>query len=72
MKLRIDGKTVDAVIDTHYADTRIGHAVVVLDGEVIVEPRFASIHGYSIVEATMAERQLLNAAGYDLPDWKGE
>ena len=52
MRLHINGKTVTASLDKRYADTRIGHAVIKLDGDVVVEPSFAALHDYAIVEAT--------------------
>ena len=70
MKLRIEGRTVDAKIDPWFADTRIGHAVILLNGKVVVEPGFAALHDYQIVEATRSERQTLEQAGYELADYQ--
>ena len=69
MKLRIDGCTVEAKLDSHYADTPYGHAMLVLHGDLLIEPSFASLRDYKIVKATPAERAALKAAGYDLPDY---
>ena len=72
MKLRVDSRTVTATLDSRYADTPHGHAMVVLDGDILVEPSFALLRDYQIVEATRAERAALKAAGYDLPDYHGD
>lgn len=69
MKLRADGKIVTATLDKRYADTPVGHAVIVLSGDMVVEPSFAALRDYRIVEATAQERAQLCAAGYDLADW---
>ena len=68
MKLRMNGKTVEAHMDRHYADTSIGHAALVLDGGTIIEPSFAAIRGITLVDATPDERKALESAGYQLPD----
>ena len=68
MKLRMNGKAVEAHLDPHYADTHIGHSALVLDSETIIEPSFAAVRGITLIEATPEERKALEAAGYQLPD----
>jgi hypothetical protein len=64
----MNGETVEAHMDRHYADTSIGHAALVLDSGTIIEPSFAAVRGITLVEATPDERMTLEAAGYHLPD----
>jgi hypothetical protein len=68
MKLRMNGKVVEAHLDRHYADTEIGHSALVLECGTIIEPSFAAIRGITLIEATPEERKALEAAGYQLPD----
>ncbi|MHC4991955.1 MAG: hypothetical protein ACYTGC_13350 [Planctomycetota bacterium] len=68
MKVRMDGKVMEAHLDPHYADTPIGHPALVLASGTIVEPSFAAIRDVKLVEATADERRALEAAGYELSE----
>ena len=64
------GPPVHGHMDQRYADTPRGHAVLVLDGGVLIEPSFAALADYRIVEATDEERRQLRQAGYDLDEFR--
>ncbi|MEX2215938.1 MAG: hypothetical protein WD768_17635 [Phycisphaeraceae bacterium] len=64
-----EGPPVQCQLDKRYADTPRGHAVLVLNGGLLVEPSFAALADYRIVEATDEERRQLKAAGYEMDDF---